>query len=341
MTTSFTSLPIVDLAPLSSDCATEDDLVQLSTRLHEVFATVGFAYLINAPLSFDHDDVFGMAKDFFRLPEETKMSVAKKTFRKANSNTYRGYFPVQPGADSQNLKAGFELGPSHRLPASSRPSTSPFILTEPNCFPSSAQFSSHDRLETFYAELSSLSNTLLALLASSLGKNPASFTSIMRNSVSTLRLLHYPGHASDASSPSEEGEEEKLSCTPHTDSGLLTLLHQDATGGLEVRNAEGAWIPAPHVPGSVVVNVGDLLARMSGGRFVATMHRVRSAAAERFSVPFFSEPGVDAMVGERGKEVRYEEFVLDKMGTWVEFQDEMEEMEIMSAVSASSEVHAY
>lgn len=207
----------------------------------------------------------------------------------------------------------------------------------------SAQFSSRDRLETLYAELSSLSNTLLALLASSLGKNPASFTSIMRNSVSTLRLLHYPGHASPNRPSPEEGknEEEKLSCTPHTDSGLLTLLHQDATGGLEVRNAEGAWIPAPHVPGSVVVNVGDLLARMSGGRFVATMHRVRSAAAERFSVPFFSEPGVDAMVGERGKEVRYEEFVLDKMGTWVEFQDEMEDMEIMSAVSASSEVHAY
>lgn len=90
MTTSFTSLPIVDLAPLSSDCATEDDLVQLSTRLHEVFATVGFAYLVNAPLSFDHDAVFDMAKDFFRLPEEVKMSVAKKTFRKANSNTYRG-----------------------------------------------------------------------------------------------------------------------------------------------------------------------------------------------------------------------------------------------------------
>ncbi len=253
------------------------------------------------------------------------------------------YFPAQPGADPQNLKAGFELGPSHRLPPSSRPSTSPFILTEPNCFPPTAQFPSRDRLETLYAELSSLSSTLLALLASSLGKNPASFTSIMRNSVSTLRLLHYPGHHAttiDSASPSD-APADKLSCTPHTDSGLLTLLHQDATGGLEVRNAAGAWIPAPHVPGSVVVDVGDLLARMSGGRFVATMHRVRSAPAERFSVPFFSEPGVDAMVGARGEEVRYEEFVLDKMGAWVEFQDEMEEMEIRSAVSASSEVHAY
>lgn len=239
------------------------------------------------------------------------------------------------------MKAGFELGPSHHLPPSSRPSSSPFILTEPNCFPSSAQFTSAYKLESLHADLSSLANTLLALLASSLGKNPASFTSIMRNSISTLRLLHYPGHANVTAADSADALKQELSCTPHTDSGLLTLLHQDTTGGLEVLNSEGAWIPVPHVPGSIVVNVGDLMAQMSGGRFVATMHRVRSAPTERFSVPFFSEPGVEAMVGESGKEVRYEEFVLEKMGTWVEFQDDMEEAEIMSAVSTTSEVPAY
>ncbi|KAJ2973522.1 hypothetical protein NQ176_g6560 [Zarea fungicola] len=222
MTTSFTSLPIVDLAPLSSECASEEDLLQLSARLHDVFATVGFAYLINAPLSFNHNDVFGMAKEFFRLPEEEKMAVAKKTFRKTNTNTYRGYFPVQPGADHQNLKAGFELGPSHRLPPSSRPSSSPFILTEPNCFPSSPQFTSAHKLESLYAELSSLSSTLLALLASSLGKNPASFTSIMRNSISTLRLLHYPGHANVTAADSADALKQELSCTPHTDCGDAT-----------------------------------------------------------------------------------------------------------------------
>lgn len=90
MTTSFTSLPIVDLAPLTSDCPSEDELRALSTRLHDVFSTVGFAYLVNAPLSFGHEDVFGLAKDFFELPEGVKMGVAKKTFRSANKNTYRG-----------------------------------------------------------------------------------------------------------------------------------------------------------------------------------------------------------------------------------------------------------
>lgn len=333
MTTSFTSLPIVDLAPLTSDSATEDELRALSSRLDEVFSTVGFAYLVNVPLTFGHEDVFNIAKSFFSLPENVKMDVAKRTFRRSNKNTYRGYFPAQPGQDAQNLKAGFEMGPTHRLPSSSKPSNSPFILTEPNRFPSRTVFPERERLETLYAELSSLANTLLVLLASSTGKSPAAFTSILRNSVSTLRLLHYPNP--ENTNPQDHPKQE-LSCTPHTDSGLLTLLHQDATGGLEVLNANGDWIPAPYVPGSIVVNVGDLMAQMSGGRFVATQHRVRSSGTERYSMPFFCEPGVEAMVGERGKEMRYEEFVLDKMGTWVEFQDPMEEAESMSAVSAVS-----
>lgn len=90
MTTSFTSLPIVDLAPLTSDNPSEDELRALSERLHDVFSTVGFAYLINAPLSFSHEEVFSMARDFFDLPEKVKMGVAKKTFRRTNKNTYRG-----------------------------------------------------------------------------------------------------------------------------------------------------------------------------------------------------------------------------------------------------------
>jgi isopenicillin N synthase-like dioxygenase len=81
------------------------------------------------------------------------------------------------------------------------------------------------------------------------------------------------------------------------------------------------------------------MAQMSGGKFVATYHRVRSSPGkERYSVPFFCEPGVDAMVGEQGKEVRYGEFVLGKMGTWLEFQDVKGEN--LDVASASVEVGA-
>ena len=91
MSTTFSSLPIIDLAPLKSPSGpTRTQLDDLSRQLYNVFATTGFAYLINAPLTFNHADIFNLAREFFSLPEEEKMKLAKKTFRKENENTYRG-----------------------------------------------------------------------------------------------------------------------------------------------------------------------------------------------------------------------------------------------------------
>lgn len=144
-----------------------------------------------------------------------------------------------------------------------------------------------------------LAEQLLSLLALALGKPRGYFGYMMKDSLSTLRLLHYPpikaaAVATDTEGAGDEAEhghghhhqqQQELCCTPHTDSGILTLLQQDATGGLEVLlpnrdeltgeelEGEGEWIPAPYVPGSIVVNVGDLMARLSGGRFKATVHR--------------------------------------------------------------------
>ncbi|KAK3707539.1 hypothetical protein LTR37_012034 [Vermiconidia calcicola] len=328
MATSFSSLPIVDLSLLSSISPSTSDLKRLSTQLYDVFATTGFAYLTNAPLSFTHGDVFTLASKFFRMTEARKMQLAKKTFVKGNKNTYRGYFPPQSG-QKDNLKEGFEVGPSHTLVQTHSRSNQKFNLAEPNVWPAANAFpNGKARLEQLHTELQSLSSTLLSLLAISLGKQADFFSSYLSDSLSTLRLLHYPPQPSAAESGADEV---KLCCTPHTDSGILTLLHQDPTGGLEVLNSSDEWIPAPYVPGSIVVNIGDLLTRVSGGQFVATMHRVRtngggSSSADgmgRFSVPFFFEPGEDCIVRsiDGGESIVYGEHVRRKMGTFVEFQD--------------------
>lgn len=91
MTTTFSSLPVVDVAPLGSPSGPSTEAATaLSQRLYEVFATTGFAYLTNVPLSFNHADVFQLSREFFALPEEEKMKLAKRSFRRDHQNTYRG-----------------------------------------------------------------------------------------------------------------------------------------------------------------------------------------------------------------------------------------------------------
>ncbi|MCJ1279567.1 hypothetical protein MMC21_007391 [Puttea exsequens] len=306
------ALPIIDLTCLSSGIESKDT-ASLSNAISNAFSTTGFAYLTNAPISFTHTQIFALASEFFSLPEGDKLSVAKRTFQPANPNTYRGYFPAQTGSD--NLKEGFEIGPPDPLPQIFSPNAK-FNLTEANIWPTS--YKSRQQAEQLYAELQALSAKLLSLMAQALGKDASFFASYLNDSTSTLRFLHYPPITPPA-------PHQTLCCTPHTDSGMLTLLHQDATGGLEILGPDDQWTPAPYLPNSIVVNIGDLMARVSGGRFKATWHCVRSVPGrERYSVPFFFEPGVRCEVQgveREGEGVVYGMHVLEKMRGWVEFQD--------------------
>ncbi len=287
------------------------------------------------------------------------------------------YFPTQPDKVRDNLKEGFEMGSGRvKTTNTSSHSVGPFSLYEPNVWPSNSSHfpaASRRRLAQLYRELQALSSQLLSLLALALNKPADYFADWLHDSLSTLRLLHYPpvgpqktidDDASSVASGSEHSftstsdswsipdiktvhgqpsnpvtidptsPDVKLSCTPHTDSGILTLLHQDPIGGLEVLNSSGQWIAAPYIPNTIVVNIGDLMAKVSGGRWVATMHRVRApnqkpteeaehgAGFGRFSVPFFFEPGEECVVRDLdgGDSVRYGDHVRAKMKTWVEFQ---------------------
>lgn len=150
------------------------------------------------------------------------------------NDTLDRYFPPQVGSD--NLKEGFELGtPSSRC-IKLQPGVVKLNLAEPNIFPKSPP-SFRTRCETLHSELQTLSAKLLSLIETSLGKSASFFDHYLTDSLNTLRLLHYP--------PVPAGRQQELICTPHTDSGILTLLHQDQTGGLEVRNSNEYWIPAP------------------------------------------------------------------------------------------------
>src|SRR5262249_2278240 len=102
-----------------------------------------------------------------------------------------------------------------------------------------------------------------------------------------LKLIHYP--------PSQTP---RSGVAPHTDFSWITLLLQDDTGGLEVQRRDGAWIAVPGVPGTIVVNVGEILQFATRGEFPATPHRVvnRSRSVSRISLPFFLNPALDRWI---------------------------------------------
>jgi isopenicillin N synthase-like dioxygenase len=86
-------------------------------------------------------------------------------------------------------------------------------------------------------------------------------------------------------------------CGSHTDYGLVTLLAVDDVGGLEVRHRSGEWVPITTQPHQLVVNIGDMMAHWSTGRWVSTLHRVRTPTdRDRYSIPLFVNPDFHTVI---------------------------------------------
>jgi isopenicillin N synthase-like dioxygenase len=107
-------------------------------------------------------------------------------------------------------------------------------------------------------------------------------------------MIYYPPQAPDLG-------KDQFGVAPHTDYGCITLLYQDRSGGLQVRDRSNrSWIDATPIDGTFVVNVGDLLARWSNDRFASTPHRViNSSGHERYSIATFYDPSFATVVDPR------------------------------------------
>ena len=145
----------------------------------------------------------------------------------------------------------------------------------------------------YFARVHEVAHHLMRGFAFGLGLDENFFLRTAGAPLSRASYVYYPQQ------PADMGEDQ-FGVGPHTDFGVLTVLCQDSVGGLQVEDIEGNWIQAPPIEGSLVVNVGDLLSRWTGGAYKSTPHRVvNSSGRERLSLVLAFDPDPDTMIDAR------------------------------------------
>jgi isopenicillin N synthase-like dioxygenase len=233
------------------------------------------------------------ARSFFALPDETKAEIAMARGGRA----WRGWFPLGGELTSgvPDRKEGIYFG--EELPADDERVVAGRPLHGPNLFPArpaELRLAVLDHLDA----MTRLGQAILAGMAIGLGLDARWFVDhLTADPVILFRIFHYPPDPAVAGTdPREHQDRAGWGVAEHTDYGLLTLLGQDGTPGLEVR-APGGWTAVDARSDRFVCNIGDMLERLTGGRYRSTPHRVRNTSAvERRSFPFFLDPSWDAVV---------------------------------------------
>jgi len=279
------SLQVIDVGPLREGTGA----ARVAAEIDRACRTTGFFYVAghDVPDALPRR-VDALAREFFARPDHEKARIAMSRGGRA----WRGWFPLGGELTSgvpdakEGLYFGEELGLDDPRVRASWP------LHGANLFPEEPR-ELRDAVLQLIEALTAVGHTLLRGVSRALELDDDWFDRNLTAAPTVLfRIFRYPPlpALADASSA-------RWSVGEHTDYGLLTILAQDTAGGLEVRGPEG-WIAAPPIPGTFVVNLGDMLERMTGGRYRSTPHRVRNTGpADRLSLPLFLDPAWDAEVG--------------------------------------------
>ena len=284
-------IPTIDIGALFRGASPERDAVDAA--LAAAASETGFMTVTGLPGDALAAETRKRLLAIFALTVAQKRALSRRNFVPENANVYRGWFPLQEGYPT--YKEGIDIGPD--LVRAQRPDPED-PLTEPTPLPDLPDW--REAAAGYYRAMESLGAKLMQALARGLGLPEAVFDAAFRDGISTLRLIRYPVRDVAALEPAHRIGSGYMLGAPHVDSGFVTLLAQDGVAGLEVEDRSGNWIGVTPTEGTLVVNFGKLLERWTGGKLRATKHRVVGSGAERFSIPFFYEPAVDAVIAPLG-----------------------------------------
>lgn len=277
----YNEIPSVDLSDFTSeDAIRRQKFVQ---DLGEAFNNIGFVAVKNHGLSDKLTaDLYNSVKQFFNLPETTKLNYEAKNLGGQRGYTAKGKEHAK-GRNIGDLKefyhVGQEVSESERL-----------TLKYPeNIFPQEVPVFAEATVETFRI-LETAGINILRAIALYLELDEFYFDDKVKRGNSILRAIHY--FPLDNPQNLEEGA---VRAAAHGDINLITLLMGASAEGLQILRRDGAWIPVTALPEQIVVNVGDMLERLTNKKLKSTIHRVVNPTAEslatpRYSIPFFMHP---------------------------------------------------
>jgi len=279
-----TRLPLIDMTGVHQGDAAS--IQRVGAAIREACSESGFFYITNhgVPQAVI-DRAMAAAKTFFAYPVETKRQVAV-------NKRHRGWHALGGAlmyeATRPDHKEFFSIG--LELPEDDANVLAGEALRGPNQWPAFMP-ELQKALDDYYAAIAVAGADLLKAVAAGLGIDEDFFTAKYDKRLQRTQMVYYPPHPPMA-------EADQFGVAPHTDYGCITLLYQDDSGGLQVRElGTNDWIDATPIHGSLVVNVGDLLARWSNDRFRSTLHRViNKSGHERYSIATFYDPTYSAMV---------------------------------------------
>lgn len=279
----YTALPVLDLAHLDAGPEARAALLE---ELRRAAYDLGFFYVTGHGVDRQLiQDVLALSRRFFSLPEADKQAIAM-----LNSPHFRGY--TQLGYEytrgERDWREQVDIG-AEREPLPLTDNSPPWArLQGPNQWPAALP-ELRETVLRYQAAVTALATRIVRAFAAALGQPEDVFAPIYTPVPNQLlKLIRYPGR---------EATESDQGVGAHKDGGFVTVLLQDVVPGLEVEIGD-AWISAPPIPGTFVINIGEVLELASNGYLRANVHRVVTppVGTDRLSVAFFFGARLDATV---------------------------------------------